>query len=233
MTMPIEMKGLASIVCAAGVILAGCAGPGEFTRHYVINAPDQQEAVRPASAQEGPIIAVRPVTLPEYLNQNGIVVRDRDNEIERAEFHVWAAPLSEEIARAVAENLSTMLSTDRVTLSAARRSIPIDYTVDIEIVNFERGLNTNAVDLLARWVVFRGDEKSMLAMRRSRIQRSVAGSDYRDTVAAMSAAVTALSEEIAMTIDRSRDRRKSDRWAAERPSRSLSGDAPGARVRRR
>jgi hypothetical protein len=49
----------------------------------------------------------------------------------------------------------------------------------------------------------------------------------------MSEALTALSDEIATTIMQGRDRRKSDRWAAERSSRALSGDGGGAPARRR
>lgn len=225
-------KGLISILGAAGVILAGCVSPSEMTRQYVITATGQQGAVRPVSAQEGPIVAVAPVTLPEYLNQHGIVTRGAGNEITRAEYHAWAGPLSEEIARAVAENLSAMLPTDRVIVGTARRSIPVDFTVDIEIANFERETDSNAVDLVARWAVFRGDERSLLAMRRSQFRETASGPEYGDTVAAMSEAVATLSEEIVATIRKGRDRRKSDRWTAERTSRSLSGDTTGAPVRR-
>jgi uncharacterized lipoprotein YmbA len=218
---------------AACVIVAGCAEPSEPLRHYVIDAVEQREGIKQASARDGPVVEVAPVAMPDYLNQSGIVTRNSRNEITRAEFHVWAGPLSEEVARAVAENLSAMLPTDRVTLSAGRRSIPVDYTVDIEIVRFERLENSNAVDLVARWTVFRGDERSFLVMRRSQFHRPPSGPEYQDTAAAMSAAIAALSDEIASTIARSRDRRRSDRLAAERTSRRQSGDGGAVSTRRR
>ncbi|HEX6978078.1 MAG TPA: PqiC family protein [Alphaproteobacteria bacterium] len=220
-------------IAAVCGVLAGCAEPGAPIRHYVIDTTEQRGTVRQASAQDGPIIAVAPVALPEYLNQNGILTRNSRNEIVRSESHVWAGPLSEEIGRAVAENLSALLPTDRVTLGAVRRILPVDYTVDIEIVQFERTEATNAVDLVARWVVFRGDERTVLAMRRSQLHTPVAGTEYQDTAAAMSDALGALSEEIASAIMQTRDRRKSDRLSAERMSRNQGGNGGAAPARRR
>lgn len=218
---------LASVSCIAGAMLAGCSASGELTHLYVMDATQRYAAVRPASAQEAPIVAVASVKLPEYLNQNGIVTRDGNNEITRADFHIWAGPLSEEIARTIAENIAVMLPSDRVTLNAGRRSIPVDYTIDVEIVTFERDAAAKKVDLVATWVIFRGDERSMLAMRRSRFSKPMSGSDYKDTVAAMSEALAALCEEITTTINRGPG--KTDRFAAGRQSRQLSGEPPARR----
>jgi hypothetical protein len=229
--MTITSKRLA--LAAACSIIASCAEPGEPMRHYVIDATEQRETIRQVSARQGPIIAVAPVALPEYLSQNGIVTRNSRNEISRSESHVWAGPLAEEIGRAVAENLSALLPTDRATLGTTRRSIPVDYTVDIEIVRFERMEGSGTVDLVARWLVFRGDERAVLVMRRSQLHRPVSGAEYSDTAAAMSDALAALSEEIASAIAQTRDRRKGERWAAEPRSRSQSGGDGAAPARRR
>lgn len=218
---------------AACVAFAGCSGPGEPMRRYVIDSTEPRSGVRQVSAQQGPVVAVAPVALPEYLNQNGIVTRNSRNEITRAESHVWAGPLSEEIARAVAENLSAMLQTDRVTLGESRRAIPIDYTVDIDIVQFEHVESSNTVDLVARWIVFRGDERNVLVMRRSSFRKPLSGTEYHDMAAAMSEALAGLSDEIASAIVQGRDRRRSDRWAGERTPRAQSGDAGQPPARRR
>ena len=229
--MPLMTIRIAQALGAAGLLLAGCTEATEPTRHYIIDAAEQRGAVRQVSAQEGPIVAVSPVTLPEYLNQNGIVTRNSRNEVTRAEFDQWAGPLSEEITRAVAENLSAMLPTDRVTLSANRRALPVDYTVDVEIVQFEREANDGPINLIARWTVFRGDERNVLTMRRSRFSKPVAGPDYRDTVAAMSDAVAALSDEIAAAIAQTRGGRGAGRFAADPSSKTASGEASRARRR--
>jgi uncharacterized protein len=221
----------AAVLLGVGLLLAGCTEATEPARHYVIDAAEQRGTVRQVSTQEGPIVAVAQVTMPEYLNQNGIVMRNSRNEITRAESHQWAGPLSEEITRALAENLSAMLPTDRMTLSAGRRSIPVDYTVEVEVVQFEREAGSNTVDLVARWTVFRGDESGVVTMRRSRYTKAATGPEYRDTVAAMSDALASLSDEIATTIAQARSGRRGGRFAAEPSSKTASGDASKPRRR--
>ena len=218
------------LLFAAGLFLAGCA-ESVVPNSYIMTADSQRDAVRPASAADGPIVYIAPVRLPEYLNHDGIVTRDHGNEIRRAEAHVWAGPLSDEIARAMSENLSALLPTDRTTLAESGGQIPVDYAVAIEIVTFELNSGTNMVDMVARWVLFRGEEKRLLTMRRSEFHKQVAGADYRDTVATMSEAVAALSDDIATAISQSRDRRKSDRWAARRAPGPSSGEATARRTR--
>lgn len=220
-------------VAAVCSVLVGCAEPGEPMRHYVIDATEQRGAIRQVAAQQGPVVALAPVTLPEYLNQYGIVTRNIRNEITRSDSHVWAGPLSEEVGRAVAENLSVLLPTDRVTLSATRRSIPVDYSIDIEIARFERVESSSTVDLVARWLVLRGDERTVLMMRRSHVERPISGAEYGDTAAAMSEALAVLSEEIAAAIMQTRDRRRTERWAVERMPRSQSGNSGAAPARSR
>jgi len=94
-------------------------------------------------------------------------------------------------------------------------------------VNFERDAAAKNVDLVATWMVFRGDERGLLAMRRSRFTKPVTGPEYKDTVAAMSEALAALCEEITSTINRSPG--KTDRFAAGRQSRQLSGEGTARR----
>lgn len=208
---------------AGCLAIAGCAGQSAPARHYVISSVDSGAPVRQASARDGPVVAVTLSSLPDYLNQNGIVTRTRENEVTRAEDNLWAGSLTDEITRAIAENLSRQVPTDRVVLGSNRQTIPIDYTVDIEIVTFERGWN-NAVQLVARWSLFRGDEKNLLTMRRSQIEQPAEGPDYDATVAAMSRALGDLTREMAVAIDQGRGTRRADRWAAERASSSASGE---------
>lgn len=228
MNAPLGPGLLVPAILAGYLAVTGCTTP-PVAHHYVISAVDNGTPVRQASAQDGPVVAITLAAMPDYLNQNGIVTRTSGNEVVRAEDHLWAGSLTDEITRVMGENLSLMVPTDRVVLGSSRRAIPADYTVDVEIVSFEREWN-NVVQLVARWSLFRGDEKSLLVMRRSQIEQPVQGPDYDATVAAMSRALGDLTREIATAIDRSRGTRRSDRWAADRSSMSQSG-APSQRRR--
>jgi len=186
------------------VVLAACSGPlggtPVATRYYVMGTAAPPTEADAEAAKSGPVVGVAPVVLPEYLNNPGIVTRDKNNEIVRAEFDQWAGPLGDEIARAVAENLSVMVPTDRVTVAVGRGIlVPLDDLIEIEIAAFERD-GSGAVHLVTRWSLFRDSGQTLVTMRRSRFQKAAATVAYGDTVATMSQIVEELSREIAETI---------------------------------
>jgi uncharacterized lipoprotein YmbA len=188
--------------CLLLLLLSACAGlRGETvpTRYYVLSPVTHDASADSARAQEGPVVGVTPIDLPEYLNQPGITTRGAANEVVRAEFDQWAGPLADEVMRVVGENLSRMLPSDRVTVASSGRTVPLDYVLEIEIASFERD-QSGQVQLIARWTVFRDSDQSLVTMRTSRISRPAAETDYNSIVSAMSAALADLCGEIAQAL---------------------------------
>jgi uncharacterized lipoprotein YmbA len=144
-------------------------------------------------------IGVGPIKLPEHLDRPQIVTRSSSNQLRLAEFDRWAGPLQDDFSRILAENLSILLSTDRVSLYPWRRSVPIDFQVVVDVTRFDGELGGNAL-LIARWSVFRGRDKKVLFMERSRISETSRAQDYEAIVAAQSRALGQLSREIADAI---------------------------------
>ena len=191
------------LLVAAALAVSGCTGslggPSAPTRYYVLSATSGATPISQGPAQSGPIVAVIPVDLAEYLDSPGIVTRSGANEIVRANFDQWAGPLGGEISRVVGENLSSMIPTDRLTVSTGTGGLPIDFTVMIEIATFERD-DANNVTLLARWAVVRGADRTRVALRTSRITQAATGASYNATVVAMNTVLGKLSQEIAAVI---------------------------------
>jgi uncharacterized lipoprotein YmbA len=185
---------------AAG-LWACTSGPMVPAHYYVLTAMPSGAPPAAADAARGPSIQLTRVTVPEYLNQLGIVTRIQANQVARAENDLWAGQLADEITRAIGENLSVMLPTDRLFLSGNAQATSASYTVEIEIVTYERDPQ-NTVNLVARWGVTRNDGRTLVAMRRSSYQQSAGNGDYPNTVAAMSQALGTLCQDIANTIKR-------------------------------
>ncbi len=110
------MHRLVTIVAVLTLITfaAGCAST-PASRFYTLSA-----ASGPAAPSSNLSIAVGPVTVPAVVDRPQIVVNVGPNQVRVEEFNRWAAPLQNNIARVVADNLVQMLGTPLVTLLGAR-----------------------------------------------------------------------------------------------------------------
>lgn len=181
------------------VITAGCAST-KPSRFFTLSALASSETRTEAGASTpGLAIGVGPVKLPEHLDRPQIVTRSSRNELRLAEFDRWAGPLKDDFSRVLAENLSILLSTNRISLYPWRRSMPIDYQVVVDVTRFDGEIGGDA-RLDARWTVFGGRDKEVLSMHTSRISEPSGAQDYAALVAAQSRALGRLSREVAEAI---------------------------------
>lgn len=181
------------------VVLGGCASTPP-TSFYVLNHLHSSKAEQQAAATEhGLAIGVGPVELPQYLHRPQIVTRGSDNKLHLSEFDRWAEPLERNVPRILAENLSVLLSTDRVAVFPWEKSTPIDYQVAVKLTRFEVNLGGES-SLVARWSVMGAKGKEVLMTRRSSFRELADGQDYEAAVSAMSRTLADLSREIAAEI---------------------------------
>ena len=165
------------------------------SRFYTLRA-----ASDPAVPSSSLSIVVGPVTVPAVVDRPQIVVNAGANQVRVDDFNRWAAPLQNNIARVVADNLVAMLGTPRVTLS----SIDADYRAAIEVQSFESSLGEAAM-LDAVWFVRRSKD-GKTETGRTAVREAVQEKSYDALAAAHSRAVARLSRDLAAavaTLDRS------------------------------
>ncbi len=189
----------AVILTLSSLLLAGCAKSKPARFYMLTSGVGLQAGAPPAPGEKGISLTVSPIEFPEYLNRPQIVTRTSPNRIELAEFHRWAEPLGQSFARALTENLSGLLATERVVLFPWKGSGPVDFRITMEIVRFD-GTPGGEVSLIARWTLLGPDGNELAAPRRSRIAVSTRQAGYEGVAAAMSEAVGELSREIVATI---------------------------------
>jgi paraquat-inducible protein B len=178
------------------LLVWGCAGSPAI-RYYTLSALAKPGAgAQQVPASESLAILVGPIRFPPYLDWSGIVTRTNSNAIEIAEFDVWAGALSDEFPRVLADNLSALLATDRVSTFPRLMGYPVDYQVTGDVVQFDGSPNGQAT-LIARWNLVRAGERKLLASRQSTISVPVGAPGYQALVAAQSRAVEQLGREIA------------------------------------
>jgi hypothetical protein len=184
-----------ALLCLAiGGLLAGCS-----------SAPTHFYVLTPLPVAGGPLggpnrqdlsIGLGPVELPDYLDRPQIVTRLDQNQFKVADFDYWSEPLKDNFTQVLAENLSSLLTTERVFVYPWRRENRVTYQVTVKVIRFDRVVDGDSV-LTARWRILRADNNEELRVQTATYTVPAAGSDYPATVTAMNQTLTALSRDIA------------------------------------
>jgi uncharacterized lipoprotein YmbA len=181
------------------LILSGC-GRSSPSRYYILSGLHDVGKPQAARGAGSPIaIGVGPVTIPDHLNRPQIVTRGGANELIVAASDRWGGSLQENVARVIAENLSSLVPTDRVYVYPWMPNIPIDYSVTVEITRLDGALGGD-VFLNARWVLTGKDLKEVIEKRSGQYSESAGGGGYADFVAAQSRLLEQLSGDIAASL---------------------------------
>jgi uncharacterized lipoprotein YmbA len=181
-----------AILGALVVLGAGCSST-PASRFYTLSAD-----TAPAATASDLSVAVGPVSVPAVVDRPQMVVRVGPNQVRLEEFNRWASPLQNSIARAVAENLVTMLGTPRVTLSQQTVSADADYRAAIEVQRFESAPG-EAATLEAVWMVNRIKD-GVSRTGRTTAHEPTPDRSFDSLAAAHSRAVARLSRDIAAAV---------------------------------
>ena len=186
------------VTLSASVMLLSSCHTGPPTRLYVLTSLTRAESVSQAVELRSVAIGVGPVELPQYVNRPQIVTGYNAPELQSAASAQWAEPLQDGFTRVLAENLSLLLATDRVTIFPWKSFVP-EYQVVIEVTHF-LGQTGGEVSLVALWSILRKNGKDTLVSKKSSFRESTGSSEYEALAAAMSRTVAALSRDIAAVV---------------------------------
>ncbi len=178
------------------LLLGGCAST-EPARFYVL-APVAAPGSSPVTGQPNLGVGVGPVEIPELLNRPQIVTRAGDHERRLAGFDRWAEPLADNVAGVLAENLASLLASERVTVFPWRPSTPLDAQVEVEVIRLDADAAGQCV-LVARWTLLDPAGKTLLS-RRTEYRETTASTETEAVVAALSRALAALSRDVAAAL---------------------------------
>jgi uncharacterized protein len=179
-------------------VLAGIYGcSATTTRFYTLSKvapaglPAGAEPVAPSV-----VIAIGPVSLPDYVDRAQIVVRDSPYAIRPAPFDQWAGPLADMLPRVLVGNLAERLPADRL-VPFPQVSLPtFDYRLAVSITQFDVSSTGEAV-VAASWQVRQRADGSVLVARDSTAHATARSPGFEDRVAALSQALGDLSNEMA------------------------------------
>ena len=186
-----------ALVAAAG---AGCRASAP-ARFYTLDSTATAEGAPPASYA----VAVGPVSVPPVVDRPQFVVQVAPNRIALEEFNRWAAPLDDNIARAVAGNLAILLGTPRVATGPLVPNLGPAYRVAIDVQRFE-SVPGETVLVDAVWAVRKPAGRDAHSGR-TIARETVAGAGFDALAAAHSRALAKVSADIAAAIRAEADRK--------------------------
>lgn len=180
-------------------LLSACMGGGGTipTRYYLIDPVEygSVKAVRPLS------IEILDLHIPQYLERFQIASRSSESRLEFSDENQWGENLRKNLLRSMARNLSKLLSTVDVATPLSRSTSRPDYRVQINIEQFEQGIDSK-VTLVARWQISSGLKSQSLGVFNAELESDVAieEENYDQMISVMRQLYGELSERIADTI---------------------------------
>lgn len=182
---------LATVVGAAALLLAAC-GSYAIPRTYVLGGP-------PTAVTWGvdghPVIDLKTVSTPDYLDSTDILRRVGPNEIRASETGVWGERVSTGVTRALANALAARLPGVVLETTGPR---PPDRTVRVELQRFEID-GDGRCTLAARWEITGGRRASVVRGGGAFVRSAGAPGDSA-AASAMSAAIDDLADQMAQSI---------------------------------
>jgi uncharacterized protein len=191
------------IVCL--VLLGGCLGKGtqKPTEFYLLQPLNSSMEDQGEASGEGTVLAIGPVRVREYLNRPQIVTRTSTNEIKIHDFHYWGEPLSSNFTSILAQNLSVLLSTDRILIFPYRskQELPVDYQVVVDVIRFDGEPGVEATLITQYYILaFDENERKQIVTRQPSFSKPLTDKSFDTLVATMSELVGDFSREIAEKI---------------------------------
>ena len=182
---------LCALTSTLSVLLAACASAP--THFYTLLAPPVADSPAPPAAYA---IAVEPVGVPAEDDQTQWLVRVSGGEVAVLDGERWAAPLSDELRAALAEELSRDLGAHEVYKSPGRDDRPV-YRIQVQVRRFESAPAQYAL-IDADWSVARRDGATALSCH-SRVSQPVEAG-YPALALGHQRAVSAIAAQIAAAV---------------------------------
>lgn len=176
------------------LLVSGCTGTPSKTSYYQL-APTALPSASVAATLPDLVLGVGPVTIPEMLKRQEIVIRGDGNQYQLAELHRWAGLLEKNLSTVIIENLGKQLGTDQVISYPWKSYYHPDYRIIVEVLDLT-GPPGGSVMLRAAWTIVDGSGEQVLIRNISEYQQQSQDKTIDSLVQAENQAIALLCQEI-------------------------------------
>lgn len=162
-----------------------------------VNNTSTQDATKANSDNLVNLIGIGPIDIADYLDRSHIVYTENDNTLTVMDNDYWAEPLEKGIARVIALNLTQLDPTRSFVNFPWRSDSKPQYSLRIHLHSLARINNQATID--ATWELIDNNNKNNI--QRKKFTQSIAvGSSSKELVQGYSRLLSALTEEINVTL---------------------------------
>ena len=184
------------LLCLTFLIL-GCAKSSKPVEYYMLDASVGIETNQLVEKDEGPLIGLGPIRLPDYLDRFQMVVAVSENKYKFIDGYRWAEKLDQNISLALFKTLPSQLGTDRMIRYPWPQRPGVDFQVKIDILELNIDQNGQS-QLIAQWSIKSKDET--ILNKRSSFTAQASTTDIDKMVQAQSECLTKLGQEIVSSL---------------------------------
>ena len=185
-----------ALLCLISLILS-CAKSSKPVEYYMLDASVGIDNNQTLKGDEGPMIGLGPIRLPEYLDRFQMVVAVSENKYKLIDGHRWAEKLDQNISLALFKTLPAQLGTDRMIRYPWPQRPGVDFQIKIDILELnidEKGQS----QLIVQWSIKSKDET--ILNKRSSFTAQASTTDIDKMVQAQSECLTKLGQEIVSSL---------------------------------
>ena len=180
------------LLCLVFLIFS-CAKSSKPVEYYMLDASVGIDNNQTLKGDEGPMIGLGPIRLPEYLDRFQMVVAVSENKYKLTDGHRWAEKLDQNISLALFKTLPSQLDTDRMIRYPWSQRPGVDFQVKIDILELNVDQDGQS-QLVAQWSI-KSKDKTILN-KRSAFTAQASTTDIDKMVQAQSECLTQLGQEI-------------------------------------
>ena len=183
------------------IFLAGCGTTAPSKFYMLSSLPLSSGKLQVNNNQNRISIEIDLNEIPAYLNKPQMIVRINSNEIKLEEYHRWAETVKDSFPKIIANNLISLLSTEKFLVFAQNRIVFSDYQIIFNVNRFD-GTPGKTVSLITQWVIFDHKKEKIILTQHSDINVKTEGDGFDKLAAAQSKALEILSRQISSAIEK-------------------------------
>lgn len=194
-----RMSWVAAWAVAAGCVLAGCASRSPAVQWHRLPSepPAAVAAQRPAAPAVGVWQLMQPVTLPQYLDRDALLVPQGATGLAPLATERWAEPLRDAVSRVLLSDLVRLRGPAPTVAAPVPAGLQVTRQLRVELQAFEATADRHGVVLQARWSLADASGAAPPALHPFSVTVPTTCTDADALVAAHRLALWRLAEQIA------------------------------------